>query len=423
MLFGTAKRCITPPMPVRLAGYASRTTAFETVKEDIYLRVHVHRTAEAQLVFVYGDLIWWNPSFVDKARERLQRELGLTPETVFFLASHNHSGPPTGNTFVPQLEKGDAGYTEYLLEETVLGVSHALEHLDEVTVWRFNGASALNVYRRVKKGDRMVMEPNFQVKADSTLTLLGFLGADGEMKGLAVHYACHANLSAENTVQPDYPGIALRLLDEAYPEGVAMFWQGCTGDLRPINVLGRHFESGDYGKAQEFARDFFEDCQKALAQSGSKVEEKPVFRCARVPLPLENTRSGEELRECLTCNDAVKQEWARRVLEKGNPETEPLRIKYLSYGEGLSVYFFDAELSQAYAAYARSLIPGALCTAYTDGMAGYVCTEEQIREGGYEPVGSARYFALGGTFAPAVEGLIRGKMKELAQRPDCSGEK
>lgn len=416
MLFGTAKRIITPPMPVRLAGYASRTTVFETVKEDIYLRVHVHRTAEAQLVFVYGDLIWWNTSFVDKARERLQRELGLSPDTVFFLASHNHSGPPTGNTFVPQLEAGDEEYTEFLLKETVLGVSHALEHLDEVTVWRFDGSSSLNVYRRVRKEDRIVMEPNFQVSADNALTLLGFMGADGEMKGLVVHYACHANLSAENTVQPDYPGIALGLLDEAYPEGVAMFWQGCTGDLRPVNVLGRHFESGNYEKAREFALDFFEDCQRTLAQSGSKVEEKPVLRCALLSLPLENTRSGEELRESLSSNDVVKQAWARRVLEKGNPQAEPLRVKYLSYGDGLSVYFFGAEMSQAYAAYARSLNPAALCTAYTDGMAGYLCTEEQIREGGYEPVGSARYFALGGTFAPAVEGLIRGKMKELAER-------
>ena len=35
MELGTAKRVITPPRPVRLAGYATRTTPFDSVLEDI----------------------------------------------------------------------------------------------------------------------------------------------------------------------------------------------------------------------------------------------------------------------------------------------------------------------------------------------------------------------------------------------------
>lgn len=400
-------------MPLVLSGYASRTTVFETVREDIYLRVHVHRTPEAQLIFIYGDLLWWNTGVVDRARLRLKNELGLAPETIFFTASHNHSGPPTGNTFLPQLEKEDIGYTEFLLEETVRGVNEALEHLDEVTVWRFEGSSSINVFRRVKTGSGVVMGPNFDVSADNVLTLLGFLGAGGEMKGIVVHYACHANLSGENAVQPDYPGIALGMLDEEYPSCVSMFWQGCTGDLRPKNVLGHHFETGDYEKAREFAKDFFEDCQKALFQSGRKLTERPVIRTGELMLPLENRKTKEELSRALGSEDALQREWAGKVLQKGNPPGERLRLKYLRYGEGLEVYFFGAEVSQEYAAYARRNNPEALCTAYTDGMIGYLCTAEQIGEGGYEPVGSARYFALGGTYHPSIENLIKGKMKEM----------
>ena len=42
MELGTAKRVITPPRPVRLAGYATRTTPFDSVLEDIYVLSLIH---------------------------------------------------------------------------------------------------------------------------------------------------------------------------------------------------------------------------------------------------------------------------------------------------------------------------------------------------------------------------------------------
>ena len=48
MELGTAKRVITPPRPVRLAGYATRNTPFDSVLEDIYVRVHDYRCGSAR---------------------------------------------------------------------------------------------------------------------------------------------------------------------------------------------------------------------------------------------------------------------------------------------------------------------------------------------------------------------------------------
>ena len=47
-----------------------------------------------------------------------------------------------------------------------------------------------------------------------------------------------------------------------------------------------------------------------------------------------------------------------------------------------------------------------MCVCYTNGMIGYLCSEKQIREGGYEPHGSAIYFALCGTYGPETEKII-----------------
>lgn len=113
MELGTAKRVITPPRPVRLAGYATRTTPFDSVLEDIYVRVHDYRCGSARAVLVYGDLLWWNSEFVAMARPCLAAALGVKEEQILFTASHNHSGPGTGGNFTPLLETVDAEYTEF----------------------------------------------------------------------------------------------------------------------------------------------------------------------------------------------------------------------------------------------------------------------------------------------------------------------
>lgn len=43
MLLGTAKACITPPLGTWMAGYGFRTKPCESISEDLYIRVHVHR--------------------------------------------------------------------------------------------------------------------------------------------------------------------------------------------------------------------------------------------------------------------------------------------------------------------------------------------------------------------------------------------
>ena len=53
------------------------------------------------------------------------------------------------------------------------------------------------------------MCPNYYVAADTTLTIIGYYRENGTLKGTLIHYPCHANLSDQNVLQPDYPGIAL----------------------------------------------------------------------------------------------------------------------------------------------------------------------------------------------------------------------
>jgi len=411
MQLGTAKLTITPQTPVRLCGYATRTTVYEQVKEDIFLRVQLHRHEEEALLFIYADLLWWGSDFVAQIRPKISEAYQINEDRIFFVASHNHSGPPTSNRFTPSLETYDPVYAQFLQERVLEGVGLALKDLEPVEAHRYDGSVALNVFRRLIVDGEIQMRPNYQVKADQRLTIVAFHRPDGSLKGTMIHYPCHANLSNENVVQPDYPGVALRMLDDTYQGSVSIFLQGCTADLRPNSVLGQRFVPAGYERVLQFAGDFFEACKVLLTQEGAVI--RPHLRVKRqlVELPLEGVLSQEELEERARTGQGVEQEWAQAVIASQNRPSEQLELSMIDYGDRLRFYTFNAEVSQYYAAFARDLDPDAVCIAYTNGMIGYISTAEQIEEGGYEPKGSALYFALAGTYKPEIERLIHEAMR------------
>lgn len=413
MQLGTAKIKITPKKPLRLCGYATRTTVFDEVREDIYLRVQVHCEGENRIVFLYGDVLWWGSDFVKEIRAELTQEFQLKEEELFLVASHNHSGPPTGNHFTAILETYDKEYAAELKKNMIHGVRMALETLTPVRVKLYTGESTLNVFRRKKVDGLIKMKPNYQESADHTLTIVGFFDNQNKMKGSLIHYPCHANLSNENMVHPDYPGLVLKRMDEEMEGSVSIFLQGCTADLRPNSVLGDDFIACDYERVKLFATKFYEDCHALLMKEGKEIS--PTFCITRktVPLPLENLKTAEELEDLLEDHEEVWRQWAGKVLEKDNRAYEELEASRLSYGDDFNLYFLNGEISQDYATFARTLHQNAITVAYANGMIGYLCTQSQILEGGYEPVGSALYFALAGTYQPEIETIIKDTIKEL----------
>lgn len=414
LMLGTAKQEITPEHPVRLVGYATRTTPFEKVAEPIFVRVHWYRQEKAQALILYGDLLWWNSEFVAMARPRLAQALGVEQNCILFTASHNHSGPGTGSSFTGLLETADAAYVEELYQKVEQTARKAMAAEGPVVGTVYRGQCAMNVYRRVLTEQGVAMRPNYQQPADHTLTLVRLSRPDGTVAATVVHYPCHANLANGNVVHPDYPGAALRRLDEDAPGSVSLFLQGCTADLRPNSVLGETFVPQDYEGVQKFAQQFYECCHQLLEQPGEPLGEGLLLKQCSVELPLDQSGLQQALKLADQGEEADRQ-WKEKVLEKDCRPHEILELTLLRLG-ALPVFFMNAEVAQYYAAFAREQLPGALVTGYSNGMIGYLATAQQIRHGGYEPEGSAVYFALAGTYSERIEELICKGLKTLAQQ-------
>lgn len=417
MLLGTAKVCITPPVGVWQGGYASRTRPSEKICEDIFLRVHVHRHKESTVAYIYADIVQWDNQVVAAARDALREKFGLKEEQLVFLASHNHSGPIVGHDEmqIPPAVESPA-YTAFVLDKVVEAVGLALSGLRQVSMVRYNGICKQNVFRRVSEGGRVRMAPNYEVPADRNLTILALRDEAGTLRGLMVHYACHANLANNYELHPDYPGVALRMLDEAYPDSVALFMQGCTGDLRPNSVCGTEFVPAQYDKVLQFAEIFARTCQRTMEGPAIPVEDGLQVAVEKLNLPLVNTRTGPELEELTRTGTDFQRAWAETVLARGNRASEVMEIMQIRYGSGCTIYTLNGEVVQAYAAFARELDPEAICAAYTNGMIGYISTAKEIVEGGYEPDESAPYFGLAGTFSIEIEQIIRDCLRRMREK-------
>ena len=414
MLLGTAKECITPPIGTWMAGYGFRTKPCESISEDIYVRVHAHRTEEKTVVYVYADLCNWGNQVYHALQADLKEAYGLNEDDLVFLSSHTHCGPVVGHdSLLCNHETEDSAYTDFVKKQVVKAVGSALSNMIPVTLTRYNGESYMNVFRRIYENGEIVMQPNYAVPADRHLTVLVLRDGAGTVRGIMVHYPCHANMCKGYSIHGDYPGSALRMLDELYPESVSVFMQGCTGDLRPNVVCGDMFIAATYEQMVDTAKRFVGDCQRAMAGHGIAIDVKLSNVTTKAKLPLENVKTNEELEDLVKNGPAFEASWAAKVLERGNHDYEILELGLVRYGDGLSIYTINGEVVQSYAAYARVLDPDAITSAYTNGMVGYFPNASEVVEGGYEPKHSAPYFGLAGTYSMEIDRVIRRAMEQL----------
>ena len=83
---------------------------------------------------------------------------------------------------------------------------------------------------------------------------------------------------------------------------------------------------------------------------------------------MEEAKSGDE----------AHRQWLAAITRKQCRDYETLEISRLELG-GLTMFFFNAEVAQKYAAIARGQVPGALSAGYCNGMIGYLPTAVMSR--------------------------------------------
>lgn len=171
--------------------------------------------------------------YLSKVRNQLQKHLGIEPKHVLVNASHCHG------KVCPDIA-----------ERTVEVVKQASKLLTPVTVGTGTGHENRVMENRrlkLKSGREADVRHAYSLPPDGEIAEVGPIDpqigllrldrTDGRTLAVVYNFACHPIQgvpSKANTA--DMTGFASRVLEESFGEGaIALFLQGCGGDINPIN--------------------------------------------------------------------------------------------------------------------------------------------------------------------------------------------
>nr|WP_246211256.1 neutral/alkaline non-lysosomal ceramidase N-terminal domain-containing protein [Phytoactinopolyspora alkaliphila] len=398
---------ITPRHPVPLAGYATRAELGPAtdVSAPLRLRTLAFGAGRERAVLISADLLWWGTDIATRVRRDIAARYGLRPESVILHATHAHSGPQTSAGFTALLGDPDAGYVAELEAAAVASAGRALGSAVDVWMERVTCEAGIGTDRRSARSDGAV-EP---APIDSDVTVVRFFD-EQRTRALMVHHACHPVVHHGNVVTSDFTGAAMDRLEERHGDVLAVYLQGCCGDVNPDLYRDGVFRDGDQSLVDEVGGRLAEAVEKALkGEPTTLTATSPAASQWTVELPVTDVPSVSDLRRAAP-GDGLMGQWARLLLEEPQrlrPHVT-VRLSRLHLADGLTLLGMSGEPVSAYGLMVRTISGGSvLPLGYTNGMTGYLVTARQLAEGGYEAAEAPYYFGMPGPLAPEAEEILR----------------
>lgn len=423
LLLGTAKLDITPKQPIPLAGFALRKgKPFEAVSHPIYLRVllfeQIRQAERIRALIVSADLLWWGSERMSNIRDRMQEKWGLKSDQIILNASHSHSGPQTSTAF-PFIGPCDLDYVEFVEERLFEGVEMAYRNMEAVLLERGIGTCDMTTNRRKLVNNQMELAPNKDGQVDHEVNVIRFKNQTDETKALLVHFTGHPVTTTENKLSPEYSGMAMEYLEERLQgHPVSAFLQGCCGDINIQGATEHTFCDGTFSDICSYGRKLYDSVMSVLHQPMDLLSYGSLTsRKFQVDLPFERIPDFEELeRLAMHSEDAVERRWAKLLIEEPERRIPHKTLEFirLDLAEGLSFLTMNGEVVVDYGLFIKNESSGnVIPLGYSNGMTGYIPTEAQLHEGGYEAVGSVYPFSLPSAFHSGLEQKIKTSILQL----------
>jgi hypothetical protein len=378
---GYASSITTPPVGVRLSGYASRVQPSENVHDNLTCRALYLEDEGEVFALTVLDLIGVDSELLENFQDLTSKMLNIDKSRLTIAATHTHAGPELNQELSRYFAKVAAG--------TVYTASRRLE---EVQLYSGIGSvSAITVNRR-NPGSGLV-DPRVHVvsfKRGSTY------------KTLLVNFTCHAVVMGHNNLQisADYPG-ALNRYVETLTNGSSLFLNGTCGDVNPLTPRT------DLTKVYDRSIGTFEDVEwmgriltcEAVKTAELSTPEEPALRVKSSvvkagvwkPLTLEEAKHElEALEKSKESSDAYRRYMVKakiRVLEKfKDVEYLSLPVAVLALSDSTAIVMLPSEILVEVGLKIKESSPfkNTLVAGYCNGYFGYIPIEKAYEEGGYE---------------------------------------
>lgn len=378
---GYASSIITPPVGVRLSGYASRVQPSENVHDNLVCRALYFDGEGEVFAIAVLDLIGVSSELLQHFQNLTSKMLNLDKCRFTIAATHTHAGPEPDQELSRYIAKVAAG-TVYM----------AGKRLEEVQLYSGVGLAGAIVVNRRNPSSGLV---------DPRVHVVSFKHGSA-YKALLVNFTCHAVVMGHNNLQisADYPG-ALNHYVETLTRGSSLFINGTCGDINPLT------SRTDLTRVYDRSIGTFEDvewmgrilaCESVKTAELSRSETPTLIAKnstvkARIwkPLTVEEARQElEALEKSKESSDAYRRytvEAKIRVLEKfKDVEYLDLPITVLALSDSTALVMLPSEILVEVGLKIKEGSPfkNTLVAGYCNGYFGYIPVEKAYDEGGYE---------------------------------------
>ena len=394
---GAAREIITPEVGGFLFGYAGDMVS-HSIRDDLTvtaLAVESDGTAflllSATVCLVHNDL-------ADAIRAKVGAATGIPPEAVILCATHTHSGPRTDGF----LEWGsvDTAYCgAVFVPRCVAAAQAAMAARRPAKVGVGVTESKVGVNRRqLGRDDRVSLGQNPWDAADSTMTVVSLVDADGKPLANIVHVGAHCTAAGiTHEVTRDWAGVMIDRL-ETESGATTLFINGALGDVAPRMANGD--STGDMKHMMEVGGLAGIDAVRAYKSIRTYYEEPLALAMGDVQIPFKPAIPAQDIPARLA---ELGEEWGfeKSALERlaalyadGDLGSEALTYRQTVARLGpVALIPFPFEASSEIGLRLRHYSPFAhtLLISCANGSNSYLPAQSQLCRGGYE-VESFRWF-------------------------------
>ena len=368
---GAARVDITPGYEVDLSGFAGRQNPAIGVLDPIHARAAVFDNGACRVVVVSLDILELTRADADAFRLLAAQQARTRPEHVCIACTHTHAAPAT----YPLKECGTVSWR--FVDDLRAHIGQVVNAAaGQVRPVRFAWATAPLDIGANRRG---------HTEADRTLRVLAATDDAGRCVCAILHYACHGVCltGGNRLISGDWPGGMCSRLEQALgADSVAMFMNGCAGDIAP-----RSDHMGSEAGLQVAVARASDAATTAWARLQVTAGTGLSAGARIVALPYVCPGPGGEtaMPVCL------------QHLTLGPVEIVALSGEVLfGIGQGIQDHSGRNDLWVA---------------AYCNGGHGYICTDQALAEGGYEPDGSNYYYDRPALAAGAERTLIEAGIR------------
>ncbi len=309
---------ITPPVGLPMMGYSEkeRDVGNTGIHDPLYAKALVLSDGDCKIAIVNCDLAGFDLELSQKIQNLVESNSDILGRNVLLGCTHTHCGP-IGTIQDQRLEP--------LLERFKPYFSF-VQHLREVYAWQIAG-TVIEANNRLTKS-KIGTEPG-NLKSGAICTNRNnpegpmdpevlVMRTDSHLmapQAILANYSCHPTVISYKSMEisADYPGYAMKFVEQAFPGTQAMYSNGAEGDIS--TRWSRREQT--FKEAERIGRIFASEIVKTAAQIETKEEVTIKAISKEIELPLKKLPNLEE---------------AKKIVEEKTKELNKLKQEGASHG-------------------------------------------------------------------------------------------